>query len=340
MTQLSRSALESEISSLLADNTSGNITPANVRQTSTDSADSCFNLLTDTFAAIASGAISCSTIATTGSITLGNGLALQPDTTNAHTATLSAYYTTGTAYEAQATLTNGTTPTLAIKASTHGAVTIDGAVIGGVTPAAATVTTLTANSTSTLTGLATATAGVLIGNGGVIQTDSTTGHTALIQGYNTASSAYVTLGTITNGASATLALNAPTHGILTIDNATIGDTTACPKVNATLLTEPNTVVSVTSNAGTVPVTSGLNTFTNSSAATMTITLATASATDGQVTMVRIYDFSGVAETISWVNTENSTVTAPTTSNGSTTLPLTVTFMYNSATSKWRCINKA
>lgn len=101
----------------------------------------------------------------------------------------------------------------------------------------------------------------------------------------------------------------------------------------------NTVntVTVTTNAGTVPITYRINNFTNSSAAAMTITLATASAVDGQMTMVRIYDFSAVTQTISWVNTENSGVGVPTTSNGSTTQPLTVGFQYNSATSKWRCI---
>jgi len=99
-------------------------------------------------------------------------------------------------------------------------------------------------------------------------------------------------------------------------------------------------VTVTSNAGTVPITYRLNNFTNSSAATMTITLATASAVDGQMSIVRIYDFSAASQTISWVNTENSNVTVPTTSNGSTTLPLTVGFMYNSATSRWRCVASA
>jgi hypothetical protein len=99
----------------------------------------------------------------------------------------------------------------------------------------------------------------------------------------------------------------------------------------------NNNVTVTSNAGTVPVTYKTNTFTNSSAATMTITMATSGAVSGQTSIVRIYDFSAVAQTITWVNTENSSVSAPTTSNGSTTLPLTVGFMYNSSTSKWRCI---
>lgn len=97
-----------------------------------------------------------------------------------------------------------------------------------------------------------------------------------------------------------------------------------------------TTVTVTSNAGTVPVTASNAKFTNSSAATMTITLATTGASDGQVMIVRVYDFSAAAQTITWVNTENGEGTAPTTSAGSTTLPKTVLFMFNSGTSKWRC----
>lgn len=96
-------------------------------------------------------------------------------------------------------------------------------------------------------------------------------------------------------------------------------------------------ITVASNAGTADVTHGTQNFTNSSAATMAITLATASAVDGQTKIVRIYDFSAVAQTIGWTNTENSTVSAPTTSNGSTILPLTVGFIFNGATSKWRCV---
>lgn len=97
------------------------------------------------------------------------------------------------------------------------------------------------------------------------------------------------------------------------------------------------VVTVAANAGTVPVTSGVNNFTNTSAAAMAITMAVTGASDGQFSTVRIYDFSAAAETIGWTNTENSTVSAPTTSAGSTTLPKTVTFQYNAATSKWRVI---
>lgn len=94
-------------------------------------------------------------------------------------------------------------------------------------------------------------------------------------------------------------------------------------------------ITVTSNAGTASVAALVNLFTNSSAATMTITLPTSGAASGQRMMIVIYDFSGVTQTISWVNTENSSISVPTTSNGSTTSPLTVGFIFNSQTSKWR-----
>lgn len=111
---------------------------------------------------------------------------------------------------------------------------------------------------------------------------------------------------------------------------------------ADLLAPNNHTVTVTSNAGTCSQSFAVNTFTNSSAATMAITLGVTTPTpkDGQFMVVRVYDFSAVAETIGWTNTENSTVSVPTTSNGSTTLPLSVCFMYNAATSKWRCVATA
>ncbi len=97
---------------------------------------------------------------------------------------------------------------------------------------------------------------------------------------------------------------------------------------------------VSSNAATITRANRINNFTNSSAATMAITLSTSGALDGDMLMVRIYDFSAVAQTIGWTNTEDSTVTAPTTSNGSTTLPLTVGFQFNGGSTKWRTIAKA
>jgi hypothetical protein len=99
----------------------------------------------------------------------------------------------------------------------------------------------------------------------------------------------------------------------------------------------NYAIPVVSNAGSTSINYNVNTFTNNSAAAMTITLSTTGAVDGQFTTIRVYDFSAVAQTITWVNTENSSVVAPVLSAGSTTLPKTVTFQYNAATSKWRCI---
>jgi hypothetical protein len=100
---------------------------------------------------------------------------------------------------------------------------------------------------------------------------------------------------------------------------------------------PSNAIAAVSNAATVPVTSRVSTVTNNSAATLTVTLTTSGAKDGQFLTVRIYDFSAVAQTITWINTENSNTSAPTTSNGSTTLPITIGYQFNGQTSKWRCI---
>ena len=127
------------------------------------------------------------------------------------------------------------------------------------------------------------------------------------------------------------------------DLATVGQValltgaTATGTYSAPLNVNPVHTVTVASNAGTCSALYAINNFTNSSAATMAITLSTTGAVDGQEMIVRVYDFSAASQTIGWTNTENSGVSAPTTSNGSTTLPNTVTFQYNSATSKWRCI---
>ena len=140
-------------------------------------------------------------------------------------------------------------------------------------------------------------------------------------------------------------------------NGTDGTTMTFPSTSATIartdtaqtftgtqtfsqIVTTNNAITASGNAATVPITSRISTVTNNSAATLTITMTTTSAVDGMMVMVRILDFSAVAQTITWVNTENSTVTAPTTSNGSTTLPLTVGFQYNANTSKWRCIASA
>ncbi len=129
-----------------------------------------------------------------------------------------------------------------------------------------------------------------------------------------------------------------------INNVIIGTSTPLAgfftKTTADQTINTANAITAVANAATVPVTSKNNIVTNNSAATLTITLTTTSAVNMQDCIVQILDFSGVAQTITWVNTENSTVSAPTTSNGSTTLPLTVGFKYNSSTSKWRCVASA
>lgn len=106
---------------------------------------------------------------------------------------------------------------------------------------------------------------------------------------------------------------------------------------ATNVIYPNNAITAVSNAATVPITSRISTVTNNSSATLTITITTSGAIDSQLLMVKVLDFVAVAQSLSWVNTENSTVTVPSTTNGSTTSFLTVGFIYNSGTSKWRCI---
>lgn len=161
-------------------------------------------------------------------------------------------------------------------------------------------------------------------------------------------------GALVFGTSPTLvtpALGTPTALVLT--NATglpaaavlAGSLGTGAYVMDTKLTVPQIIltanaITASANAATIPITSKNNIVTNNSAATLTITLTTTSAVNMQPVIVQILDFSAVTQTITWVNTENSTQIAPVTSNGSTTLPLTVGFIYNAATSKWRCIASA
>ena len=105
------------------------------------------------------------------------------------------------------------------------------------------------------------------------------------------------------------------------------------------------VTSGSPNTVTVSATSRVSNVQNSSAAALQITLSTTGAVDGALVEVRIYDFSGAAETLTWVNTEASSVALPTVTNGSTTSPLSVLFQYNAGgtaggTSKWRAIGIA
>ncbi len=68
-------------------------------------------------------------------------------------------------------------------------------------------------------------ASVILGTGGALKTDTTSGHTALLQAYDVANSTYRTFGTLTAGAAPSLSIAAPTNGTVAIDGATIGGVT-------------------------------------------------------------------------------------------------------------------
>ena len=96
-------------------------------------------------------------------------------------------------------------------------------------------------------------------------------------------------------------------------------------------------LTVSANAVTVPVTYPSVSVTNNAAAAVSITMTTSGAVDGQTIIVRFYDYTTVSQTLTWVNTENSSIVPPSSSNGSTTLPTTIGFIFNGSTSKWRCV---
>lgn len=165
-----------------------------------------------------------------------------------------------------------------------------------------------------------------------------------VAGITASTSTALGVGSIELGAASDTTIARVSAGVISVEGATVPTLSATntwtgvqtiPQVIAS-----NNSITASGNAATVPVTSKVNTVTNNSAATLTITLTTSGAVDRQAAIVCILDSSAAAQTITWVNTENSTVSAPTTSNGSTTLPLTVGFMLNSATGKWRCIASA
>ena len=149
----------------------------------------------------------------------------------------------------------------------------------------------------------------------------------------TISGNYATTFTVSNTTSVTL----PTAGTLAISSA--AQTFTGTQTFSQIVTTVNTIAA-SGNAATVPITSRISKVTNNSAATLTITVTTTSAVDGQLIEVMVLDSSAVAQTITWVNTENTSVTIPTTSNGSTTKPLRVQLQYNSGTSAWSCIGYA
>lgn len=254
----------------------------------------------------------------------------------------------GTVTSVSVVTANGVSGSVAT-ATTTPAITLT---LGAITPTTVNGNTFTTG-TYTLTGQAGKT---LTFNGSITLTGTdaqtytfptTSATIARIDAANT----FVGASTATSWVFTTPLLGTPTSGVLTnctglpAASVVAGTLGTGAYVMDTKLTVPQVIttanaVTATANAATVPVTSKNNIVTNSSAATLTITLTTTNAVNMQTVIVQVLDFSAVAQTITWVNTENSTVVAPTTSNGSTTLPLTVGFIYNSQTSKWRCIASA
>lgn len=96
-------------------------------------------------------------------------------------------------------------------------------------------------------------------------------------------------------------------------------------------------IAASANAATVTRSNRNNVVTNNSAAGLTITLSTTGATAGDMLLIQSLPSSAVAQTITWVNTENSDVTPSANLNASTTSPRTDGFKWNPLTSKWRCI---
>ena len=231
----------------------------------------------------------------------------------------------------------GATPALTITLGAITPSTVNGVTISGSGTLALGTKNLTVSNTLTLAG-----------------TDSTTmtfPSTSATIARTDAANTFTGASTATSWVFTTPLLGTPTSGVLTnctgLPSASVvaGTLGTGAYVMDTKLTVPQVIttanaITASGNAATIPVTSKNNIVTNNSAATLTITLTTSGAVNMQQVIVQIKDFSAVAQTITWVNTENSTVIAPTTSNGSTTLPLTVGFIYNSATSLWRCIASA
>ncbi len=299
-----------------------------------------------------------SPITTTGSVALAT--ALQPIATLAgnslkvlrvnagETAVEYATVGSGTVTSVSVVTANGVSGSVAT-ATTTPAITLT---LGSITPITVNGNTFTTG-TYTLTGQAGKT---LTFNGSITLTGTdaqtyTFPTTSATIARTDAANTFVGASTATSWVFTTPLLGTPTSGVLTnctgLPAAAVvaGNFGTGAYVMDTKLTVPQIIntsnaITASANAATVPITSRISTVTNNSAATLTITLTTTSAVDGQMVIVRILDFSAVAQTLVFVNTENSTVSVPATSNGSTTLPLTVGFQFNSATTKWRCLASA
>lgn len=147
-----------------------------------------------------------------------------------------------------------------------------------------------------------------------------------------------------SGNAATVTTNANLTGVVTsVGNAT--SFAASPTFTGTLTVPQivNTANAITASTGspntaTVPVTSKNNLVTNFSAGALQITLTTSGAVSMQSCIVQILPTTAASQTLTWVNTENSATTSvPATTGSSTTIPISVGFIYNNGTSKWTCV---
>jgi hypothetical protein len=218
MTQKTRAAITSEISSLLADNGTGAITAADLRTVVQDINDSADNTLTDNTLIVGLVAGSGAGSVTIYPATTANGyLAITPiNNTGNYVSTLSnSNIGQSTTYSLPDPGASTTTILCTSGAQTvTGQKTFVAPILG-----AATATTL---GTGTIT----------ISNGAAIATDSTTGHTALIQAYSTTGTAFETLGTLTNGAVANLKLySSSPNGTVTLLDVINQNVVTCTTLN-------------------------------------------------------------------------------------------------------------
>ncbi len=166
MTQRTKAALATQVSTLLADNTSGDISESDVRSVFTDTADSLvggpasatdntlprFDSTTGQLIQ-GSGIVVADTtnaVSGIGMITLNDDAGLQTTTTTTDVFTLGAYDVNGTAYKTFATFTAADTPLCAWVQPAGATMTWNGGAIGGVTPAAGAFTTLSSSGAATL----------------------------------------------------------------------------------------------------------------------------------------------------------------------------------------------
>ena len=100
------------------------------------------------------------------------------------------------------------------------------------------------------------TGGVTLDNGAAIRTDTTSGHTALLQAYSTGGFAYTTFGTLTAGSSPSLDFSTSTS----VGSAPLVGTTLTQTLTNKTLTTP--IITSISNSGTVTVPTGTDTLAN------------------------------------------------------------------------------